>query len=327
MRSLGTTRRTFVQASAAAAVTVAFPSLAQAQAFPAKPIKLICPWPAGGSTDAVMRALAESASKALGAQVIIENKPGASGMMGPNELVRAQPDGYTLSQFTIGVARLPHMQKMQFDPLKDFTYIACLTGYTFGIVVRADSPIKTIKDLVDFAKANPGKFTYGSTGNGTTPHLAFAEFASKAKIDITHVPFKGSADVLQAVLGGHVMSHSDATGWAPQVEAGTMRLLATYGSKRTKRWPQVPTLTELGYDTVSDSPFGIGGPKGMDPAVVKKLHDAFKKTLEDPAVLAIFDKYDQSVIYMGTEEYTQFIKNTFQSEKAVIERLGLSLKT
>jgi len=327
VRSLGTTRRTFVQASAAAAVTVAFPSLAQAQAFPAKPIKLICPWPAGGSTDAVMRALAESASKALGAQVIIENKPGASGMMGPNELVRAQPDGYTLSQFTIGVARLPHMQKMQFDPLKDFTYIACLTGYTFGIVVRADSPIKTIKDLVDFAKANPGKFTYGSTGNGTTPHLAFAEFASKAKIDITHVPFKGSADVLQAVLGGHVMSHSDATGWAPQVEAGTMRLLATYGSKRTKRWPQVPTLTELGYDTVSDSPFGIGGPKGMDPAVVKKLHDAFKKTLEDPAVLAIFDKYDQSVIYMGTEEYTQFIKNTFQSEKAVIERLGLSLKT
>jgi tripartite-type tricarboxylate transporter receptor subunit TctC len=323
----GTSRRTFVQASAAAAVTVAFPSLAQAQAFPAKPIKLICPWPAGGSSDAVMRALAESASKALGGQVIIENKPGASGMLGPNELVRAQPDGYTLSQITIGVARLPHMQKMQFDPLKDFTYIACLTGYTFGVVVRADSPIKSIADLVSFAKANPGKFTYGSTGNGTTPHLAFAEFASKAKIDVTHVPFKGSADGVQAVLGGHVMSHSDATGWAPQVEAGTMRLLATYGSKRTKRWPNVPTLNELGYDTVSDSPFGIGGPKGMDPAVVKKLHDAFRSTLQDPAVLASFDKYDQSVIYMGTEEYTQFIRNTFQSEKVTIERLGLAMKT
>jgi tripartite-type tricarboxylate transporter receptor subunit TctC len=274
-----------------------------------------------------MRALAESAGKALGGQVIVENKPGASGMLGPNELVRAAPDGYTLSQITIGVARLPHMQKMQFDPLKDFTYIACLTGYTFGVVVKADSPIKTIKDLVDFAKANPGKFTYGSTGNGTTPHLAFAEFASKAKIDVTHVPFKGSTDGLQAVLGGHVMSHSDATGWAPQVEAGTMRLLATYGSKRTKRWPNVPTLNELGYDTVSDSPFGIGAPKGMDPAVVKKLHDAFKSTLQDPAVLASFDKYDQSVIYMGTEEYTKFIRDTYQSEKVVIERLGLAMKT
>ena len=327
MKPLNPDRRSFVQATALAAATTAFPALAQAQAFPAKPIKLICPWPAGGSSDAVMRALAESAGKALGGQVIIENKPGASGMLGPNELVRAQPDGYTLSQVTIGVARLPHMQKMQFDPLKDFTYIACLTGYTFGIVVKADSPIKSIKDLVDFAKANPGKFTYGSTGNGTTPHLAFAEFANKAKIDLTHVPFKGSADGLQALLGGHVMSHSDATGWGPQVEAGTLRLLATYGSKRTKRWPNVPTLNELGYDTVSDSPFGIGGPKGMDPAVVKKLHDAFKKTLEDPAVLASFDKYDQSVIYMGTEEYTQFIRNTYQSEKAVIERLGLAMKS
>ena len=327
MKPSGTNRRTFVQASAAAALTNALPAWAQSQNFPAKPIKLICPWPAGGSSDAVMRALAESASKALGGQVIIENKPGASGMLGPNELVRAQPNGYTLSQVTIGVARLPHMQKMQFDPLKDFTYIACLTGYTFGIVVRADSPIKSVKDLVDFAKANPGKFTYGSTGNGTTPHLAFAEFANKAKIDLTHVPFKGSADGLQALLGGHVMSHSDATGWGPQVEAGTLRLLATYGSKRTKRWPNIPTLNELGYDTVSDSPFGIGGPKGMDPALVKKLHDAFKKTLEDPAVLASFDKYDQSVIYMGTEEYTKFIRDTFQSEKAVIERLGLSMKT
>jgi len=317
-------RRQFLQAGAVTAASLALPALAQS--FPAKPIKLICPWPAGGSSDMVMRALAESASKALGGQVVIENKAGASGMLGPNELVKAAPDGYTLSQVTIGVARLPHMQKMQFDPLKDFTYIVCLTGYTFGIVVKADSPFKTIKDLVAYAKANPGKFSYGSTGNGTTPHLAVEEFASKAGIDLQHVPFKGSADGLQALMGGHIMAHSDATGWAPHVEAGTLRLLATYGSKRTKRWPQVPTLNELGYDTVSDSPFGIAGPKGMDPALVRRLHDAFKKTLEDPAVLATFDKYDQTVIYMGTEEYTKFIRETFAKEKATIERLGLAMK-
>lgn len=321
------TRRQFVQTSAAAATALALPQWARAQAFPVRPIKLICPWPAGGSSDMVMRALAESAGKALGAQVVIENKAGASGMLGPNELVKAAPDGYTLSQVTIGVARLPHMQKMQFDPLKDFTYIVCLTGYTFGIVVKADSPIKSIQDLVKHAKANPGKFTFGSTGNGTTPHLAVEEFASKAGIQLTHVPFKGSSDGLQALLGGHIDAHSDATGWAPHVEAGTMRLLATYGSKRTKRWPQVPTLTELGYDTVSDSPFGIAGPKGMDPAVVRKLHDAFKKTLEDPAVLATFDKYDQTVIYMGTEDYTRFIRETYVKEKATIERLGLGMKS
>ena len=320
------TRRRVIQTSLAAAASVALPGLAQAQAFPAKPIRLICPWPAGGSTDAVMRALAESAGKALGGQMIIDNKPGASGMLGPNELVSARPDGYTLSQLTIGVLRLPHMQKMQFDPMKDFTYIACLTGYTFGLVVRADSPIKSIKDLVDYAKANPEKFSYGSTGNGTTPHLAVEEFASRAGIKLQQVPFKGNADGMQALLGGHIMSHSDATGWGPHVEAGTCRLLATYGGKRTKRWPNVPTLTELGYDTVSDSPFGIGAPKGMEPALTLRLHDAFKKTLEDPAVLASFEKSDQSVIYMNTADYTQFARDNYAKEKAVIERLGLAAK-
>ena len=322
-------RRQFVQAAAAATASLALPELARAQAanFPSRPIKLICPWPAAGSSDMVMRALADSASKALGQQVVIENKPGASGMLGPNELLKAAPDGYTLSQLTIGVARLPHMQKMQFDPLRDFSYIACLTGYTFGIVVKSDSPFKTVKDLVDYAKANPGKFSYGSTGNGTTPHLAVEEFANKAGIQLTHVPFKGSSDGLQALLGGHINAHSDATGWAPHVDSGAMRLLATYGSKRTKRWPQVPTLNELGYDTVSDSPFGIGGPRGMDPKVVRKLQDAFKKTLSDPAVLAAFDKYDQPVIYMDSEEYTNFILASYVKEKRTIERLGLGMKS
>ena len=316
-------RRDVLQASLAGAVSIAMPAMAQSN-FPSRPIKLICPWPAGGSTDAVMRAIAESASRILNNPVIIENKGGAGGMLGPNELVSAKPDGYTLSQLPMGIIRIPHMQKTLFDPLVDFTYVACLTGYTFGIVVRSDSPIKSIKDLVDYAKANPGKFTYGSTGNGTTPHLAVEEFAMKASIKLQHVPFKGNAEGMQAILGGHIMSHSDATGWGPHVEAGTCRLLATYGSKRTKRWPNAPTLNELGYDTVSDSPFGVGAPKGMDPAITRKLHDTFKATLEDPKVLASFEKYDQSVIYMNTEDYTKYARENFPKEKKLIEQLGLS---
>ena len=316
-------RRDVLQASLAGAVSIAMPAMAQSN-FPSRPIKLICPWPAGGSTDAVMRAIAESASRILNNPVITENKGGAGGMLGPNELVSAKPDGYTLSQLPMGILRIPHMQKTLFDPLADFTYVACLTGYTFGIVVRSDSPIKSIKDLVDYAKANPGKYTYGSTGNGTTPHLAVEEFAMKAGIKLQHVPFKGNAEGMQAILGGHIMSHSDATGWGPHVEAGTCRLLATYGSKRTKRWPNIPTLNELGYDTVSDSPFGVGAPKGMDPAITRKLHDTFKATLEDPKVLASFEKYDQSVIYMNTEDYTKYARETFPKEKKLIEQLGLS---
>jgi tripartite-type tricarboxylate transporter receptor subunit TctC len=319
-------RRRFVQQTGAAASLIALPQLCFAQSFPFKPIRFICPWPAGGSTDAVIRAFAESAGKLLGQTIIVDNKPGAGGLLGANELVNAKPDGYTLSQLPHGVFRIPHMQKVQFDVTRDFTWIACLTGYTFGLVVPADSAIKSIKDLVAFAKADPEKFTYGSTGIGTSPHLAVEEFAQRAGIKLTHVPFKGNADNMQAILGGHTMGASDATGWAPHVESGKLRLLATYGSKRTKRWPNVPTLTELGYQTVSDSPFGVCGPKDMDPGVVRALHDAFKKTLEDPAVLASLDKYDQSVIYMNTEAYTKFARDSFIAEKATIERLGLANK-
>ena len=319
-----TTRRHILGTAAAGAATLALPSLGFAQAFPSRPIRYICPWPAGGSTDAVIRAIAESAAKTLGQQIIVDNKPGAGGMLGAQELVNAKPDGYTLSQLPHGVFRIPHMQKTTFDTLNDFTWIACLTGYTFGLVVPADGPVKSVADLVAYAKANPGKFSYGSTGTGTSPHLAVEEFAQRAGIKLNHIPFKGNADNMQAILGGHTMAASDATGWAPHVASGKLKLIATYGSKRTKRWPEVPTLDELGYKTVSDSPFGVCGPKGMDAAITRQLHDAFRKTLEDPAVLAIFDKFDQTVIYMGTDQYTKWARETFQAEKATIERLGMS---
>ena len=316
-------RRQVLNLASATTASIALPQLVYAQAFPSRPIRYICPWPAGGSTDVVMRAIAESAGKALGQSIIIDNKPGAGGMLGANELVNAKPDGYTLSQLPQGVFRIPHMQKVQFDTLKDFTWIALLTGYTFGLVVPASSPFKTVKDFVDFAKANPDKITYGHTGIGTSPHLAVEEFAQKAGIKLTNVPFKGNADNMQAILGGHIMAASDATGWGPHVDGGKLRLLATYGSKRTKRWPNVPTLDELGYRTISDSPFGVCGPKGMDPAITKTIHDAFRKTLEDPAVLSVFEKYDQSVIYLGTEAYTKFARDSYESERVLIERLGM----
>ena len=321
-----TDRRDFLVSTSALAAAAMFPELASAQSYPTRTIKYLCPWPAGGSTDVVMRALAESAGKIMGQSVIVESKPGAGGTLGAIELVNAKPDGYTLAQIPVGAFRIPHMQKVQFDTLKDFTWIICLTGYTFGLVVPSESPIKNIKDLVAFAKANPDKFTYGTPGTGTSPHLAVEEFAQRAGIKLSQIPFKGSAQNLQAVMGGHVMAMSDSTGWGPMVDAGKLRLLATYGSKRTTRWPEVPTLNELGYETVSDSPYGVCGPKGMDPKIVKIIHDAFKKTLDDPAVLASFSQYDQPVIYMNTAEYTKYAKDSFFAEKKTIERLGMAGK-
>lgn len=320
-------RRQILASAAALAAPAILPAHVLAQdKYPSRPIKLIAPWPTGGSSDAVMRAFGDSASKALGVPVVIENKPGAGGTLGAAAMVNAAPDGYTLTQLPLGIYRLPHMQTMTFDPVKDLTHIVCLTGYTFGIACTADAPFKTLKEMVAFAKANPGKLEYGHTGTGTTPHLAIEEFSDKAGIELNPIPFKGSAEIMQAILGGHIRVMSGTTEFAPHVQSGKLRLLATLGRQRNKAFPDVPTVKESGWDTITESPFGIGGPKGMDPAVVKVLHDAFKKTLEDPAVLATLDKFFQPVIYMNSADYQAYGERTFKAEKATIERLGLAKK-
>src|SRR2546425_5683245 len=236
-------------AAAAATLLLAACGQVAAQAFPSKPITLICPWSAGGGTDLPLRKLAEIASRHLGQAVIVENRPGGSGMNGPATMAKtAKPDGYTLSQLSITAFRVPHMQKVDWDPLTDFSYIIGVSGYTFGIVVKSDSPFKALRDLLDYARANPGKLSYGTPGPGTSLHLAMEEIAAKAGVQFLHVPFKGQADSAAALLGGHIMAQVDSTGWARQVDAGAFRLLATLGDRRT-RW-NAPTVKELGIDTV-----------------------------------------------------------------------------
>jgi len=299
--------------------------VAGAQDFPNRAITLICPWPAGGSTDTHLRKFAEIAGRHLGQPIIVENKPGAGGMLGPAGMAStAKPDGYTLSQITVGAFRQPYMQKVEWDPLRDFTYIIGISGYTFGVVVKADSPIKTFDDFIAYAKANPGKLSYGSTGQGTSPHLLMEEVAAKTGVQLLHVPFKGNADSTQALMGGHIMAQSDATGWGKFVDAGTFRLLVTFGEQRA-RWG-APTAKELGYDVVSYSPYGIAGPKGMDPKVVKVLHDAFKKALDDPEHLKVLQTLDQVYWYKSTEEYAKWAREQFAAERATIERAGLLMK-
>ena len=295
---------------------------AAADAYPSRPVTLIVPWPAGGSTDTHLRKLSEIASRHLGQSIVIENKPGGGGMLGPGVMAKsAAPDGYTIAQLHVGAFRQPFLQKVDWDPLRDFTYIIGVSGYTFGMVVKADSPFKTLEDVIAYARANPGKMSYSSTGTGTSPHLLVEQLASKAGVQFLHVPYKGNADSTQALMGGHVMVQSDATGWGKFVDQGAFRLLVTFGDQRT-RWG-APTAKELGYDVVSYSPYGLAGPKGMDPKVVKILHDAFKKAIDDPENAKVLQMLDQVYWYKSPDEYTRWAAETFVSEKALIERLGL----
>jgi len=284
------------------AVVFALAAGAAAQQFPTKPVTLIVPWPPGGGTDIVMRALAEATAKHLGQPIVVENRPGAGGTLGAVAMLNARADGYTITQIALPVLRVPHINRTPYDPLADLTYIIGVTGYTFGVAVRADAPWKSFSELVDYAKANPDKVAFGTPGPNTSLHITMEEIAWKQGIKWTHVPYKGDAENMAALLGGHINASAAATAWGPHVTAGKMRVLVTWGERRTKSWPDVPTLKELGYDIVSNSPYGIGGPKGMDPQVVRILHDAFRKGMEDPAHVAIVERYDWELWYRSTED-------------------------
>ncbi len=317
-------RRHLLQTAAALAVPVLGSQASAQGSFPAKPIKLVIAFPAGGPTDITMRSLADNASKILGQPVIVENKPGAGGTLPAQQLQSTQADGYTVAQIPLGVFRLGYTTKINWDPIKDISYIINVTGYAFGIVVPANSPLKNWADFVSYAKANPGKLTYGSTGTLTSPHLTTELVAQKAGIELQHIPYKGSADLMLAVVGGQVMAAADSTGFATQVEAGKLRVLNTWGDKRLDKFPNAPTLKELGYDIVQNSPFGIGAPKGTPPEVVRRLHDAFKKAMEEPSYVAALARYDMLPNYMSSTEYTKFAQDTIGREKVLIDKLGLA---
>jgi tripartite-type tricarboxylate transporter receptor subunit TctC len=310
--------------AAALLAALAGAASAQAQNFPTRPVTLVVPWPAGGTTDVTMRALATATEKHLGQPIVIENRPGAGGVLGPvNMAANAAPDGYTVAQIPITIFRFPFMRKTTFDPTKDLTYVIGLTGYTFGVVVKSDSPWKTFPELVAYAKSNPGKVDYGTPGAGTSLHITMEQIAKATGARWTHVPFKGSAETTNAVMGGHIHAVADSSGWAPLVNSGALRLLVTWGASRTKTWPGVPTLKEVGIDLVSNSPFGIAGPRGMDPKVVQVLHDAFRKGMQEASYSETMVKFDQEEFYLNTADYHAFAMAQIAEQKQLIEELGL----
>jgi tripartite-type tricarboxylate transporter receptor subunit TctC len=290
--------------------------------FPSRPITLWVPWPAGGATDISLRLLAELASHVLGQSVVTDNRAGAGGTLVMPILQQAEPDGYTIAQMPQPVFRAPHVQKVLWDPIRDVTPIIQVSGVTFGVLVPTGSTLRSLDDLFEYAKAHPGELSIATNGVGTTPHLVLEDLFTARGLSYIHVPYKGTAEQINAITAGQVMAGVNSTGFGPAVDAGRLRLLVTFAERRSKRWPKVPTLRELGFDIVAMSPYGLAGPRGLPAPVVATLHDAFKRAMFDPRFIQELAKYDQEIDYLGPEDYARSCREIYARERINVDRLS-----
>ncbi|HNY45362.1 MAG TPA: tripartite tricarboxylate transporter substrate binding protein [Casimicrobium sp.] len=263
---------------------------AWAQAYPAKPVKLLVGFPAGGGLDVLARIIGQRVSEQWGQQIIVENKPGAGSNIAGEIAAKSAPDGYTLLHTNIALMSInPALYgKMSFAPMKDLTPIVQLVNLPLAVMVRADSPFNSMKDLVDFARANPGKLNFGSGGNGGVPHLALELLNSSYNLKITHVPYKGSSDAVKDLLGGPIDVMCDAISVGlSQVKAGKLKALAVTTESRHPALPDTPTTTEAGYPKFQVTGWqGWVAPAGTPRAILDRVNAETNKAMSDPTTRA-----------------------------------------
>jgi len=289
--------------------------------FPTKPITLVCGFGPGGPADLALRALADPASKILGQPVVVINKPGAGGGVALTELKTTKPDGYTLSLISGGGITSTHLHKVGYHPVNDFDAILQYHTIRFGLVVRSDSPYKTLKDLTAYAQVNPNKVKYSTSGIGTPQHVVMLRLGDLANIKWTHVPFDSAPEASSAVLGGHVDCQAESGGWKPYVLSGRLRLLATFGERRSESFPDVPTLVELGYNITALNTAAIIGPKGIPKDRLKILYDAFYKATQDPKYKEVMDKFDLELDPKNSSETQLIIKEIYEITGKMLEKI------
>jgi len=287
---------------------------ASAQDFPARPLTVTLP-NASGIVDAHMLEFARIAAKYLGQTINVRRHPGHNQLGLGDYLLAARPDGYSLYLLTIAAYRTPHLARVPWHPVNDFTYIIGLAGYTYGVVVKSDSPFRTLRDLIKFAKSNPGQLRFAAYPHTGTAHLAMIELGFKADARLLHVP--GTIpDSMKALAEGRISAIASSTVWAPQVESGALRLIATFGEQRS-RW-KVPTAREQGFDIISYSPFGIAAPKGLDPKVAKRLHDVFKQAVDDPEHKGLLENLGLVYWYKSGDDYADWAVDQLEFQRRLI---------
>jgi tripartite-type tricarboxylate transporter receptor subunit TctC len=278
-------------------------------AYPERPITIYVGFAPGGSMDLSARVLARSAEKILGQPIVIENKTGGTGTVALAAMLAQEADGYTLCATPSSVLiRVSQMQQVPFKPFKSFKSIIGFSTPPLGIVVKNDSPYKTLKDLVAAAKKNPGKMKYATTGVGSTTHAAVDEIAATEKVEMIHIPYKGSIEALTALLGGHVDFASLTSEFIASVRSGQTRLLATMDEKRSQKFPNTPTLKEEGYDFVNDAIFSVVGSANLPPQVAAKLEKAFAEAVKSKEYLEAIDKIDMIPVYYDSKKFDEFLR-------------------
>ena len=315
-------RRCLLQAGSAVCVSAALP--VHAMDWPVRAVTLVVPFPAGGATDTLVRGIAALAAQELGQPVLVDNKPGAAGVLGAQQLVRARPDGYTLSVLPDPVFRLPHLQKMAYDPLRDFSYVIQLAGYALGVAVRQDTPWPDWAALVADARQRPGHISYGSTGTHGTMHMTMEEIARRLGTSFFHVPYKGEGEIITALLAGHIDLGITAGTIAPLVEQGRARMLALWTAARVPRWPATPTLRELGLDMVANAPIGVAGPRDLPAPVQQRLHDVFRRALLAPQTQELLQRVNMEPAYLDSAAYTVAAQERYAAARLQLQRLGLT---
>ena len=317
------TRRT---AMVAAAATLATPSVVRGQLRwkPERPMTIYNPLAVGGVADVHLRFLGEIVGKKLGQTILVESKPGAGATLAAAQMVNVKPDGQIIACMTINSLRYPHYQTANWHPLRDFSYIIGLSEFTFGVVCKTDAPWKTIDDLIADGKKNPEKLNYGTSGIGGTGHLLMIETEQATGARFTHIPYKGGAEWMPALLGGHIQFVPDGAQWAPFVDSGQVRVLAMATPKRFPKYPDVPNLVERGINAVAVSPYGLVGPKDLPPVIIETVHDAFKEAMADPGHQPLLDKYIQVPWYRNPAEFRAFAEKYFADVKPMLVKSGLA---
>ena len=297
-----------------------------AQSYPTKPVKLVVGFPAGGPADIFGRTFAQALGSGLGQPVIVENKSGVGGVLGIDAVAKSPADGYTLGFNNQGsVAMAPYaLTKMPFNPNKDLALITTVVKVPEVVVVNPSLPVKSLGELIAYAKANPGKIAFGSAGAGGITHLACELLKSEAHIDVLHVPYKGAAPAVSDLLGGQVqMGIFDVPVVLPHIKSGKFRALAVTSAKRAPSLPDVPTTAETGYpNVISDNWYGLVAPAATPPAVLKRIHEAAVAALHSPALIEQFAKVSGVPAPMTPEEYQTFLGEEQARWGTIIKAIG-----